>query len=122
MRAFLLKRLSLTGTITWQDPTQLNVPFLLGIPPSLLGLTPEQAYGGRFIGLAYIFGGKAPYKVGGQPHWVTSPFATQRHENAGFTLGTTWVSSVKSGFVSAVKLPSYSVWRGSVFYQKGRTT
>jgi len=120
VRAFLARRLSLTGTITWQDPTPLNVPFLLGIPPSLLGLAPEQAYGGRFIGLAYIFGGKAPYKVGGQPHWVTSPFATVNvTKNAGFTLGTTWVSSVNSGFVSSVKLPSYSVWRGGVFYQKG---
>ena len=99
VRAFLARRLSLTGTVTWQDPEQLNVPFLLGIPPSLLGLTPAQAYGGRFIGLGYIFGLKAPYKVGGQPHWVTSPFATVNvTKNAGFTLGTTWVSSVNAGF------------------------
>jgi iron complex outermembrane receptor protein len=120
VRAFLAKRLSLTGTITWQDPTQLNVPFLLGIPPSLLNLTPQQAYGGRFIGLAYIFGLKAPYQVGGQPHWVTSPFATVNvTKNAGFTLGTTWASSVNAGFVSAVKLHSYDVWRGSVFFKRG---
>src|SRR5262249_1450583 len=119
-RAFLAKRLSLTGTITWQDPTQLNVPFLLSIPPSLLGLTPQQPYAGRFIRLAYIFGQKAPYKVGGQPHWVTSPFATVNvTKNAGFTLGTTWVSSVSAGFVSSVKLHSYDVWRGGVFYQRG---
>jgi iron complex outermembrane receptor protein len=119
-RAFLAKRLSLTGTLTWQDPRQLNVPFLLGIPPSLLGLQPEQAYGGRFIGLANIFGLKAPFKVGGQPHWVTSPFATVNvTRNAGFTIGTTWVSSVNTGYVSSVKLPSYSVWRGSVFFDKG---
>jgi iron complex outermembrane receptor protein len=121
VRAFLARRLSITGTVTWQDPTQLNVPFLLGIPPSLLNLKPEQAYGGRFIGLAYIFPEiKAPYKVGGQPHWVTSPFATVNvTKNAGFTLGTTWVSTVNSGFVSSVKLPSYSVWRGGVFFQQG---
>ena len=120
VRAFVAKRFSLTGTITWQDPVQLNVPFLLGIPPTLLGLTPQQAYGGRFIGLAYIFGLKAPYKVGGQPHWVTSPFATVNvTRNAGFTVGTTWVSSVNTGYVSSVKLPSYSVWRGSLFYSKG---
>jgi iron complex outermembrane receptor protein len=119
-RAFVGKRFSLTGTLTWQDPEQLNVPFLLGIPPSLLGLTPQQAYGGRFIGLAYIFGMKPPFKVGGQPHWVTSPFATVNvTRNAGFTLGTTWVSSVETGYVSSVKLPSYSNWRGGLFYQKG---
>jgi iron complex outermembrane receptor protein len=120
VRAFLAKRVSITGTITWQNPLQLNVPFLLGIPPSLLNLTPQQAYGGRFIGLAYIFGLKAPFQVGGQPHWVTSPFATVNvTKNAGFTLGTTWASSVNAGFVSSVKLPSYSVWRGGLFYQKG---
>ena len=40
-------------------------------------------------------------------------------KNAGFTLGTTWVSSVNAGFVSAVKLPSYDVWRGSASSSKG---
>ena len=121
MRAFVARRLSITGTLTWQNPQQLNIPFLLGIPPTLLGLTPQQAYGGRFIGLGYIFPEiKAPYKVGGQPHWVASPFATVNvTKNAGFTLGTTLVSSVNSGFVSSVKLPSYGVWRGGVFFQQG---
>jgi iron complex outermembrane receptor protein len=121
-RAFLLKRLSVTGAFTWQDPVQLNVPFLLGIPPDLLGLTPQQAYGGRFIGLAYIFPNlKPPYQVGGQPHVVFSPFATVNvTKNVGFTLGTSWVSSVKAGYVSDVKLPSYALTRGSVFYQRGK--
>ena len=117
-RAYLFKRLSLTGAFTWQNPEQLNVPFLLGIPPDLLGLTPQQAYGGRFIGDAGIFGLKAPFPVGGQPHFVISPFATVNvTKNAGFTLGTTWVSAVKTGYVSNVKLPSYFLTRGSVFYQ-----
>jgi iron complex outermembrane receptor protein len=119
-RAFVAKRVSLTGTLTWQDPRQLNVPFLLGIPPDLLGLTPQQAYGGRFIGLADIFGLKAPYKVGGQPHWVSSPFATINvTRDAGFTIGTTFVSSVNTGYVSSVKLPAYAVWRGGAFFKKG---
>jgi iron complex outermembrane recepter protein len=117
-RAFMLKRVSLTGTFTWQDPEQLNVPFLLGIPPNLLGLTPEQAYGGRFIGLADIFGLKPPFGVGGQPHVVISPFATVNvTKNVGFTIGTSFVSSVKTGYVSDVKLPSYALTRGSVFFQ-----
>lgn len=120
-RAFLLRRLSLTGTFTWQDPEQLNVPFLLGIPPDLLGLTPQQAYGGRFIGLASIFGLKPPFPVGGQPHVVVSPFATVNvTKNVGFTLGTSWVSSVKTGYISNVKLPSYALTRGSVFFQRGK--
>ena len=120
-RAFLMKRLSLTGAFTWQNPEQLNVPFLLGIPPTLLGLTPQQAYAGRFIGDASIFGLKAPFAVGGQPHFVISPFATVTvTKNIGFTLGTTWASSVKTGYISNVTLPSYAVTRGSVFYQRGK--
>jgi iron complex outermembrane receptor protein len=120
-RAFVLKRLSLTGNVTWQDPLQLNVPFLLGIPPYLLGLTPEQAYGGRFIGLASIFGLKPPFHVGGQPHVVISPFATVNvTKSVGFTLGTSVVSSVRTGYISNVRLPSYALTRGSVFYQRGR--
>ena len=121
VRAFFKKRFSVTGAMTWQDPVQLNAPFLLGIPPSLLGLTPQEAYGGRFIGLASTFGLTSPYQVGGQPHWVISPFVTMNvTKNIGFTVGTTWASSVKTGFVSDVVLPSFAVWRGSVFYERGK--
>lgn len=122
-RAFFLKRFSFTGSFTWQDPEQLNVPFLLGIPPYLLGLTPQQSYGGRFIGDASIFGLKAPFQVGGQPHFVVSPFLTVNvTKNAGFTMGTSWVSSVKAGYVSNVVLPSYFLTRGSVFYKHKQHT
>jgi iron complex outermembrane receptor protein len=120
-RAYLIRRLSLTTNFTWQDPLQLNVPFLLGIPPYLLGLTPQQAYGGRFIGLASIFNLNPPFHVGGQPHVVFSPFATLNvTRNAGFTIGTTAVSSVRTGYVSNVRLPAYALTRGSVFFQQGK--
>jgi iron complex outermembrane recepter protein len=117
VRAAVTKKLSFTGAFTWQDPEQLNIPFLLGIPPSALGLTPQQAYGGRFIGDAGIFGIKAPVKVAGQPPVVVSVFGTYSPmRSVGFTLGTTWVDSVRGGFVTPIVLPSYAVWRGSVFY------
>ena len=38
LRAAINRKFSLTGAYTWQDPEQLNIPFLLGIPPSALGL------------------------------------------------------------------------------------
>ena len=121
MRAYLLHRLSLTAALTWQKPEQLNVPFLLGIPPSLLGLTNQQAFAGRFIGDASIFGLKAPFPVGGQPHWVFSPFATVNvTKNIGFTLGSSVISSVNTGYVSSVKLPMYALTRGSIFYQRDK--
>jgi iron complex outermembrane receptor protein len=117
LRAAVNKHLSVTGAFTWQDPEQLNVPFLLGIPPQVLGLTPQQAYGGRFIGDASIFGIKAPVKVAGQPPVVVSAFATYTpKKDLGFTIGTTWVDKVQAGYVTPVMLPSYALWRGSIFY------
>ncbi len=117
LRAAINRKVSITGAFTWQDPEQLNIPFLLGIPPSALGLTPQQAYGGRFIGDASIFGIKAPVKVAGQPPVVVSVFGTYTPKpSIGFTIGTTWVDKVNAGYVSPVVLPSYAVWRGSIFY------
>lgn len=118
-RAALHPRLSVTGAYTWQKPEQLNIPFLLAIPPSLLGFKPEDAYGGRFVGSASIFDIKAPVRVAGQPPQVASAFGTWNvRRDMGFTLGTTYVAAVNTGYVSAIRLPSYMVWRGSVFYQK----
>jgi len=120
LRAAVNKHLSITGAFTWQKPEQLNIPFLLGIPPALLGLTPQEAYGGRFIGDAGIFGIKAPVRVAGQPPVVASVFGTYSPKrNFGVTLGTTWVDKVKAGYISDVMLPSYSTWRGSVYYERG---
>ena len=117
LRAAVSRKFSVTGAFTWQDPEQLNIPFLLGIPPSVLGLTPQQAYGGRFIGDAGIFGIKAPVKVAGQPPVVFSVFGTYTPlKNIGVTIGTTGVDKVKAGYVGPVVLPSYAVWRGSIFW------
>ena len=108
IRAAISKQFSVTGAYTWQKPEQLNIPFLLGIPPSALGLTPQQAYGGRFIGDAGIFGIKAPVKVAGQPPMVFSFFGTYTPKrDFGVTIGTTWVQKVQAGYVTPVMLPSY---------------
>ena len=31
-------------------------------------------------------------------------------------MAPTWVDKVQAGFITPVMLPSYAVWRGSVFY------
>ncbi len=121
LRAAVSRKFSVTGAYTWQNPEQLNIPFLLGIPPSALGLTPQQAYAGRFIGDASMFGIKAPVKVAGQPPVVMSVFATYSPKaNFGVTLGTTYVDKVKAGHITPLLLPSYAVLRGSVYYTRGK--
>jgi outer membrane receptor protein involved in Fe transport len=86
-----------------------------------LGLTDQEAYGGRFIGVASIFGIKAPVRVAGQPPVVASVFGTYSPtRNFGFTLGTTYVDKVMAGYITNVMLPSYAVWRGSAYYERGK--
>jgi len=85
----------------------------------LLGMAPENGYGGRFVGLADIFNVEAPVRVPGQPPHVGSVFGTYAFRNdAGVTLGTTLVSAVNAGYVNPVRLPGYQVCRGSAYYQK----
>ena len=118
-RAAVHRKVSFTGAYTWQKPEQLNVPFLLGIPPSLLAMAPQDGYGGRFVGLADIFNVEAPVRVPGQPSNVGSVFGTYSFmRDAGVTLGTTAVAAVNAGYVSAVRLPGYMVWRGSAYLQR----
>jgi hypothetical protein len=42
----------------------------------MLGLTPEEGYAGRFVGLADIFNVELPVRVAGQPPHVGSIFGT----------------------------------------------
>ena len=60
LRAAPSRYFSFTSAYTFQQPEQLNIPFELGIPGTLIGLTPQESYGGRFIGDASIFGLKVP--------------------------------------------------------------
>jgi iron complex outermembrane receptor protein len=122
-RAAISRKVSFTAAYTWQKPEQLNVPFLLGIPPSLLGLSPQDGYAGRFVGLASIFNIQAPVRVPGQPANVGSIFGTYSfRRDAGVTLGTTAVSAVNAGYVSGVRLPGYAVWRASTYWRRSDWT
>jgi iron complex outermembrane receptor protein len=117
-RAAPSRYVSFTTAYTFQQPEQLNIPFELGIPGTLLGLTPQESYGGRFIGDASIFGIKAPVEVAGQPKTVVSAFVTLTPQrNWGVTVGTSWDQKVEAGYVSGIILPSYAVFRGSLFYR-----
>jgi len=82
-------------------------------------MAPQDGYGGRFVGLASIFDVEAPVRVPGQPPHVGSIFGTYAfRRDMGVTLGTTMVSAVNAGYINSVRLPGYSVWRGSVFVQR----
>ena len=118
-RAAVHRKAELYRCVYLAEARALNVPFLLGIPPSLLAMAPQDGYGGRFVGLASIFNVEAPVRVPGQPANVGSVFGTYSFmRDAGVTLGTTAVAAVNAGYVSAVRLPGYMVWRGSAYLQR----
>jgi iron complex outermembrane receptor protein len=107
---------SFTAAATWQKTVLTNPPFFLGIPPSALGLNPAQVYGGRFVGVGTILG------LGNEnqtptPEEVYSIGATYTNPSGwGASLGTTYVSSMFSGYLQQIKLPDYFVTRAALFY------
>ena len=118
LRTAIARKVMLTTAYTFQQPEQLNIPFELGIPGTLIGLTPQQSYGGRFIGDAGIFGLKVPVEVAGQPKNVVSTLVTITPKpNWDVTVGSSWNQKVAAGYISGVILPSYAVFRGSIFYK-----
>lgn len=110
------KTLSFTGAATWQKTELLNPPFLLGVPPSYLGLDPVATYGGRFVAVGGLIGVGSPVTAP-TPERVFSLNGTYTSPQGwGFSLGGTYVSSFYSGFLQQIKLPEYFVTRAALFY------
>jgi iron complex outermembrane recepter protein len=113
------KTLSFTAAATWQKTTMKAAPFFLGIPPSALGLTPEQIYGGRFVGLGTTLGVPTPIEAP-TPQKVFSLGTTYTSPKGwGGSFGGTYVSSFYAGFLQQIKLPEYTTYRAALFYNKG---
>ncbi len=113
-------RLSFTGAATVQETVLTNAPFFLGVPPSFLGLSPAQTYGGRFVAVGGLIGVPGPVDVP-SPEQVYSINGTYTDPSGwGASLGLTKVSSFYSGYAKAVKLPSYAVTRAAVFFNIGK--
>ncbi len=110
------KEWSFTAAATWQETVLTNPPFFLGIPPSALGLNPAQVYGGRFTGVGSTLGlGQSNQTP--TPETVYSVGATYTNPSGwGASLGTTYVSSMFSGYLQEIKLPEYFVTRAALFY------
>jgi iron complex outermembrane receptor protein len=113
------KQWSYTAAATVQETKVVNAPFLLGIPPSYLGLDPALNYGGRYFGP----GGSAPgLGLSGDltvpiPSQVYSLGATYTDPSGwGAYLGETYVSKMYSGYLKQIVLPSYFVTNAALFY------
>ena len=119
MRYAPTQTISVIGTATWQESRLLNTPFFLGVPPEALGLDPVDVYGGRFVTVGGILGVDSP-SMSPTPEEVFSLNTTYTSPNGwGISLGGTYVSAFYSGYAKEVKLPSYLVTRGALFYNNG---
>jgi iron complex outermembrane receptor protein len=113
------KEWSFTSAVTIQETKVENAPFLLGIPPSYLGLNPALNYGGRYFGP----GGSGPGV--GLPGNLTVPIPPQVYSFGatytnpsgwGVSISETYVAEMYSGYLKQIKLPSYFLTNAAVFY------
>ena len=113
------KRLSFIGTATWQHTVLLNTPFFNAVPPGVLGLDPALTYGGKFVAAGGSIGFYGPVEtpdpatVFGLTGTYTDPLGW------GVSFGATHVSAMWAGFTQSVRLPSYTVAHGALFYNHG---
>jgi iron complex outermembrane receptor protein len=113
------KRLSFIGTATWQHTVLLNTPFFNAVPPGVLGLDPALTYGGKFVAAGGSIGFYGPSETP-DPATVFGLTATYTDPMGwGVSFGATHVSAMWAGYAEAVRLPSYTVAHGALFYNHG---
>lgn len=119
VRGAVTPRLSLTGSATLQKSELLNTPFFLGVSPSVLGLSPAQSYGGRFVAVGALIGFNGPITTP-TPEFTASLDATYTHPGGfGFSLGATHITSMFAGYTQTIKLPAYTTMRAAAFVRFG---
>ncbi len=111
--------ISLTGAATMQETRQLNSPFFLGVPPSVLGLDPASVYGGRFVAVGALIGINGPFESPIPESLYTLNGVYTSPAGWGFSLGATAVDSMYAGYTKSVVLPSYVDTRAAIFYETG---
>ena len=85
----------------------------------MLGLTPEDGYGGRFVGLASIFNVEVPVRVPGQPRMSAACSAPTRSAATPASRSAPPRSPPSTPATSAASgCPATSVWRGSAYVQQ----
>ncbi|WP_417591230.1 TonB-dependent siderophore receptor [Parasphingorhabdus sp.] len=134
LRVLLSDYFTWTGTATIQDFT-IGAPGTCGsgqgefvvLPPSRLGLTGQQAYGGLFAALnaSCLTELQNGYRRNVTPKEVYSTFITYTSPELSFgtiggTLGTTYVSKTGGKIDGGVVLPSYFNTRAAAFVEVGR--
>lgn len=113
------KQWSFTGTATVQKTEVENAPFILGIPPSYLGLDPALNYGGRYFGPGGSgpgigLGGKRTVPIPEQAYSLGVTYTAP--QGWGFSVVETYVSSMYSGYLEQIRLPEYFVTNAALFY------
>ena len=111
------QNLSFTAAATKQETKQLNSPFFLGVPPSVLGLDPALTYGGRFVAVGGLIGINGPFDAPIPEKLYTVNAVYTSDYGWGASIGATSVDSMYAGYSRSVTLPAYTVWRAAMFYE-----
>ncbi len=130
MRALLGESWSLIATATHSDTTEIGNVFTVINGADFAaqnGLTPDQVYGGRIsTNRDTILGQNAEVERAGLPDNIASVYGNYVYSMDGgditASLGVTWVDSTHTDIFQTIKLPSYSVWNGSISYATDQLT
>lgn len=135
LRYLVNKNWTLTGAATFQkfDVRAPGFCFsgrgeFVNIPPSVVGLTGVQGYGGIFAALnaSCLPELSDGYQRNSLPETVLSSFVTYTSDessdglNYGGTFGGTYVSKTGGKITNAVEFPSYVNFRAAIFAEIGR--
>ncbi|MGV6818469.1 MAG: TonB-dependent siderophore receptor [Thiotrichales bacterium] len=124
LRALLTDSLSITGTATHIETTEVGNSFFVVNQADFAaqnGLNVEDLYGGRVAGNRDTFtGAGVELERGGLPDNVLSLYGNYLKPmgkgKLTSSLGFTWVDETYNDWAESVLLPSYMVWTGSVGY------
>lgn len=124
LRALLTDSLSVTGTATHIETTEVGNSFFVVNQADFAaqnGLDVADLYGGRIAGDRDTFtGAGAELERGGLPDNVASLYGNyikpMSKGKLTSSLGFTWVDETYTDWAKSVLLPSYMVWTGSVGY------
>lgn len=125
LRALVTDNLSILATATNTDTTEVSDGALAVINGAEFaaqnGLEAWEVYGGRIAGSRSAFvGSGVELERGGLPDNIASLYANWAQEfgegELTASVGFTYVDSTYTDILQTIKLPSYSVWNGSVGY------
>lgn len=136
LKYLLSDAFSINGAVTWQE-TEISAPGLCGsgngefivVPPSRLGIAPEDGFGGLFAALnaSCLNELQSGYARNTAPEWLASGFVTYTGPQTKFgafgaSFGAVYVGETGGKIENAIIFPDYILGKSAFFYEIGNVS